>query len=74
MQNHNDDLILRNERITNNINSFPKYRITSDDSGKKTSTINKRNNILTQNKINTKKSAPFSINFGQKQIQQGKEI
>ena len=71
MHNENDGMILRNERNSNNINSFPKYRITSDESGKKTSQINKRNNIL--NKINTKKSAPFSINFGQKQIQQGNE-
>jgi len=68
MHNNNEEMILRNERISNNKNSFPKYRITSDESGKKTSPINKRNNIL--NKINTKKSAPFSINFGQKQIQQ----
>ena len=72
MQNDYDEMVLiNNNQNSNNINSFPKYRITSDEPGKRTSPINNRNNILSQNKVNTKRSTPFSISFGQNHIPAG---
>ena len=72
MQNDYVEMILiNNNQNSNNVNSFPKYRITSDEPGKRTSPINNRNNILSQNKVNTKRSTPFSISFGQNHIPAG---
>ena len=54
---------IKNRQFSSNIKSFPKTKIKSKEQGK----ININESDKTS-KINIKKSAPFSINFGQNKI------
>ena len=73
----------KNKQSSNNIKSLPKYRIKSGEKGKASSkkdNNNNENNKMEENNhnkksppknINTKKSTPFSIKFGQEKIPAG---
>ena len=72
----------QNRKISSDIKKFPKFKIKSEKQGKNSSPTvdNVKNNDnngndgkknINSQKINTKKSAPFSINFGQNKIPSG---
>ena len=71
----------KNGHFSNKIKSFPKIKIKNEEQKKnsfplhdnksKTTNDNNNKNKLSSEKINTKKSAPFSISFGQNKIPSG---
>ena len=73
MLDYEDNQNINNRQISTNTKPFPNYRIIPDEQGKKTSPIFNNNNINPSNRnFNTKKSAPFSINFGKNKMSVGK--
>ena len=69
----------KNGHFSNKIKSFPKIKIKNEEQKKnsfplndnKSKTTDDNKNKLSSQKINTKKSAPFSISFGQNKIPSG---
>ena len=85
MKNDNDKrkfITKSNRQFSSDIKTFPKIRIKMDEQGKNSlpmTDVNTKNNYnekyntnkMPSQKINTKKSAPFSISFGQNRIPAG---